>query len=372
MNDSKSSNADIGSAAEPHHQSMGIIYVKSGSGHRQSYADLLGPVLGLSPAVGPMSRALRKRLLAADRLFFATLDDDLVSFASIALRRATLGRATVALFLGPQSCFGAFSLKRFFKKSIFVVLKRAPKVTVASIIPLSLAPEYGSVVDVGLHDPQWWDMHDGYILRQPGDTPVAAEVHRLAAGRPIVCWLGAASVHKGFAFMVEILEANPDIARRLCFISAGTANSEQALASRFRSMGGIHIDRRLTDAEWESLYGVADAVWACYDPRYDQASGVFGRALQFGVPAIVRRGSLIETAARKLDTPVYAIDFGDCDAAATELNKIAKADRGTVAAKERETRIGSWRNDFISSTMRALDGLRIPTPNSSRERHDQA
>lgn len=349
--------ADPASAPEPRHRSMGIIYVKSGSGHRQSYVDLLGPVLGLSPAMGPMSRALKKRLLAADRLFFATLDDELVSFVSIALRRAALGRPTVALFLGPQSCFGAFNLKRFLKKSIFVALKRVPKVTVGSIIPLSLAPEYGSVVDVGLHDPQWWDMHDGYALRQPGDTPVATEVRRLAAGRPIVCWLGAASVHKGFAFVVEILEADPDIAKRLCFISAGTANSEQALASRFGAMGGIHIDRRLTDAEWESLYGVADAVWACYDPRYDQASGVFGRALQFGVPAIVRRGSLIDTAARKFGAPVHAIDFGDCDAARTELNKVAKADRGTAATKEREVRIGSWRSNFISSTLRALDGL---------------
>ncbi|MES0029975.1 hypothetical protein [Mesorhizobium sp. M0040] len=356
MNDSKPSNADIGSAAEPRHQSMGIIYVKSGSGHRQSYADLLGPVLGLSPVIGPMSRALKKRLLAADRLFFATLDDDLVSFASIALRRAALGRATVALLLGPQTCFGPFNFKRFLKKSIFVVLRLVPKVTVASIIPLSLAPEYGSVVDIGLHDPQWWDMHDGNVLRQPGHTPVATEVHRLAAGRPIVCWLGSASVHKGFAFMVEILEANPDIAKRVYFISAGTAKSEQALASRFKSMGGMHIDRRLTDAEWESLYGVADAVWACYEPRYDQASGVFGRALQFGVPAIVRRSSLIHTAATKFGAPVHAIDFGDCNGAATELNKIAKADRGTAATEEREIRIRSWRNDFISSTMRALEG----------------
>ncbi|MER8689028.1 MULTISPECIES: hypothetical protein [unclassified Mesorhizobium] len=356
MNYSKPFDAEPESAAEPRRRDMGIIYVKSGSGHRQSYADLLGPALGLAPAKGPMSRVLKKRLLAADRLFFATLDDDLVSFVSIALRRAALGRATVALFLGPQSCFGPFNLKRLLKKGIFVFLRRVPKVTVASIIPLSLAPEYGTVVDVGLHDPQWWDMHDGHILRQPGDTPVATEVRHLAGGRPIVCWLGAASVHKGFAFMVAILEANPAIAKRLCFVTAGTANSEQALVSRFKSMGGIHIDRRLTDAEWESLYGVADAVWACYDPRYDQASGVFGRALQFGVPAIVRRSSLIHTAATKFGAPVHAIDFGDCNGAATELNKIAKADRGTATTEEREIRIRSWRNDFISSTMRALEG----------------
>ncbi|RWM80796.1 MAG: glycosyltransferase family 1 protein [Mesorhizobium sp.] len=305
-----------------------------------------------------MSRALKKRLLTADRLFFATLDDDLFFFVSIALRRAVQGRATVALFLGPQSCFGGFNLKRFIKRNLFVALKHVPRITVASIIPFSLAPEYRAVVDIGLYDPQWWDMHDGYTLRQPGDTPIATEVRQMAGGRQIVCWLGAASVRKGFAFMVEILEADPDIAKQICFICAGGANTEQTLASRFRASGGVHIDRRLTDNEWESLYSVADAVWACYEPTYDQASGVFGRALQFGVPAIVRRGSLIHAAATKLDASVFPIDFGDCIAAATALNKITKLDRRTTATNERQATIGSWRNNFISSTLRGLDGRR--------------
>ncbi|MEI8699539.1 hypothetical protein [Mesorhizobium sp. ISC15] len=315
--------------------------------------------MGLSPVMEPMSKLLKERLVAADRLLFATVDDDLGSFISISVKRAVLGRPTVALFLGPQSCFGTLTAKKFFKRGIFIALRHAPGISVASIVPLCLAPEYARVVRIGLHDPQWWDMHDGHTLRQPGDTPVASEVRQLAGGgRPIVCWLGAVSVHKGFAFMVDSLEANPDLARQICFVSAGVAGSEQALTSRFRSIGGIHLDRRLKDSEWESLYGVADAVWACYDPRYDQASGTFGRAVQFGVPAIVRRGSLIHMAAMKFGAPVVSVDFGDCNAAANELGKIAKADRGTAATKEREIRIGSWRNDFILSTMRALGGAK--------------
>ncbi|MES0123201.1 glycosyltransferase [Mesorhizobium sp. C420B] len=292
----------------------------------------------------------------ADRLFFATLDDDLFSFVSIALQRAVHRRATVALFLGPQSCFGAFSFKRYIKRSIFAVLKQVPRVTIASIIPFSLAPEYRTIVNIGLYDPQWWDMHDGSALKQPGDTSVATRVHEMAGGRPIVCWLGAASVRKGFAFLVDILEANPDIAKQVCFIFAGVGNTEQTLASRFNAAGGIQIDRRLTDGEWQSLYGVADAVWACYEPMYDQASGVFGRALQFGVPAIVRRGSLIHTAATKLDASVFPLDFGDCRAAATALRKISNLNRSISTTVERNAMIGSWRNNFISAALRGLNG----------------
>ena len=34
-------------------------------------------------------------------------------------------------------------------------------------------------------------------------------------------------------------------------------------------------------------------IWCCYSPEYDQASGVFGRAVQYGCIPIVREHSVI-------------------------------------------------------------------------------
>lgn len=52
-------------------------------------------------------------------------------------------------------------------------------------------------------------------------------------------------------------------------------------------------DRIVTDDEILRLYKVADLAWCCYAPDYDQASGVFGRALQTGVEPVVREGRVL-------------------------------------------------------------------------------
>lgn len=303
-----------------------------------------------------MSASLKAQLISADRLLFATVDDDLRSFVSVAYKRALLGRPTMALFLRPQTCFGPPRAKTIIKRIVFSALKHVPKIAVASIVPFSLEPKYTKVVRLGLHDPQWWDMHDGNSIRQPKETSLASEVRRLAEGRPIVCWLGAVSAHKGFAFMVDVLEANPQIARQICFVAVGTAASEEEQARRFVVAGGVHVDRRPDDEQWESLYAVADAVWACYHPEYDQASGIFGRALQFGVPAIVRRGALIHRAAQEIGIPVIPLDFGKSDQAAIELATISVSEPTVKKMEEIQARIESWRKAFISSAAEALEG----------------
>lgn len=48
----------------------------------------------------------------------------------------------------------------------------------------------------------------------------------------------------------------------------------------------------MIDEEILSLYKVADLVWCSDAPDDDQASGVFGRAIQTGVEPVFRKGSL--------------------------------------------------------------------------------
>jgi len=73
-------------------------------------------------------------------------------------------------------------------------------------------------------------------------------------------------------------------------------------------------DRYDTDAEIVSLYRVADLAWCRYAPGYDQASLVFGRALQIGVTPVLREGSVIADLARMVGSgkpvgyPAAALD----------------------------------------------------------------
>ncbi len=119
--------------------------------------------------------------------------------------------------------------------------------------------------------------------------------------------------------------------------------------------GGLLIDRRLDDAELESLYVVSDVIWSCYAPEYDQASGIFGRALQLGVPVIVRRGSLLHRFASGIRSPVLPLEFGDVSGGARLLTQDLPG-RLSGAELERHARlIGAWRSDFVQVVERALE-----------------
>jgi hypothetical protein len=115
------------------------------------------------------------------------------------------------------------------------------------------------------------------------------------------------------------------------------------------------INRFISDEELIELYKVSDTIWACYAPSYDQASGIFGRAVQFSVPVIVRDGSQVSKLSRFLNHSTTTITWGDPDAAAHQIisefqKRGSEADIGTNTA--------SLRGHSLSTLGKAL-GLNI-------------
>jgi hypothetical protein len=74
----------------------------------------------------------------------------------------------------------------------------------------------------------------------------------------------------------------------------------------------------VSDEELFSLYRVADIIWCCFTPVRDLSSGVFGRAMQFGRPAIVRTGSHLATLQEDIGSGI-SIPWGAPDEAAALL-----------------------------------------------------
>jgi hypothetical protein len=336
-----------------------LVYAVSTSGHRQSYLDTLSSLFALEPVSGSMNLALFRRLVAAKRLLFATLDDDMFSFGAIAGMRSVLRRPTAALFVRAQKCFETGRWHHPLKRRAFSALRRLPHLAVASITPFEVAPRHAEVAHAGVLDPQYWDLHDGEALRRPGMTALSDEVLTRAAGRHILCVLGSLTTIKGLEFLAETLERHPRIPERSFVVAAGRVPAASAsLTARMTAAGAMIIDRFITDAELESLYGVADSIWACYRPDYDQASGVFGRAIQLGVPPIVRDGSLLATFAAVNSVGHLPLVYGDYDAL-TELLKSLPARRETarlLSQDERSRLIESWRQMFVQTIEIGLAG----------------
>ena len=315
-------------------------------GHRAEYLELFQVLFGLQPSVGRIDVKLCNSLCATSRLLFASLDDDIAGFVRVALARALRRRKTTALFIRPQSCFEP-GLRGLLKSALFGVLRRLPGLTILTILPFELDPRLARVANGWIHDPQIWDR-----IGTPSapHTALADEVLALAKGRKILVYLGRVTTIKGFPVVLNILAAAPDLSDRMLITVAGTVDAScRAAAERGRANGMVLVDRFLSEAEMASLYEVADLIWCCYDPTYDQASGIFGRALQRGRCAVVRRGAAIAGYGR-----MTAAAMVELDPAADLPPQIAAMERAAHAVQPPLAVLTHWKAAAVATLNAAL------------------
>lgn len=190
----------------------------------------------------------------------------------------------------PQSCFfpGA---RGWVKRQLFRALRAVPRVSTLSLLPFEAARELRAVTTGAVHDPQLWDVVDD---DEVVDGKMMSEVVAAAAGRPVLTFLGTVTKGKGFGHLAAMIAADPTLTRKLCVVVAGRVSPESAAdAAAVEKAGAIVWNRRISDAELAALYHASSVVWACYHPEYDQASGIFGRAVQRGRRPVIRDGAVI-------------------------------------------------------------------------------
>ena len=127
------------------------------------------------------------------------------------------------------------------------------------------------------------------------------------------------------------------------------------MKQRLIATGAIVVDRFLTDVEIESLYGVSRAIWGCYSPERDQASGIFGRAMQLGVPTIVREGSVVHRFAEHYGMPVIPIEYLEPENTKVRIMRVNTYEPGGNGVEQSSAALmASWRQDFVAMVKDAL------------------
>lgn len=322
------------------------VYVERDDGHRQSYQAIVSKWLDVDPLYGRVNMRLLGKMVRAPRLIFSTIDDNYFTFILIALVRAICGRRTVGIFLRPAQCFTGTRFYHRWKRRAFAMLRRVRSIAVLTIVPFAVRPEFASVARDWIHDPQMWDV--GERNRIVPVTPLGQSLEKAASGRRILCFVGGVSAIKGIEFLRDIACADTGIADRYLVAVMGKPDAESVgFMEELAACGAMVVDRHLSDPELESLYGVADMIWACYRPDYDQASGVFGRAFQTGKPSLVRSGSVIEQYADYVGAKVLAIDYGDA-ARAVEAMDAQVVAAGAASSVDIRS-IAAMRQQFVET-----------------------
>lgn len=332
----------------PQQKRMRLVHMSSVDGHRHEYLDLFTSIFNLRPSVGKVGRRNLIRLVLAEALFFGTIDDDYFGFFFVALLRAAFGKKTVGLFLRPQTCFLLTGFRYKAKKVAFALMKRVSKVRVFTIIPFSVAQEYAEVADAGLVDPQMWDKTDGC----PGkvDSELSLNIRDAAKHRKVLAFVGTASSIKGIEFLRNLMATQSWPKDQILVVIAGRIPDGMGKAAEeLERYGAMVLPRFISDTELLAVYTEADFIWACYRPDYDQASGVFGRAIQFSKVPIVRLGSLTSRFAKQSDIPSIEIGYNITDQSAKLIATRLKEDSNFVIGC-----ISKWKIDFIKKVSEAM------------------
>ncbi|RWP83428.1 MAG: hypothetical protein EOR10_01265 [Mesorhizobium sp.] len=335
------------------------VHVFAPDGHRQFYQGLFASLFDLEPLMGRIGPRLWLDLVRARHLLFATIDDDYAGFIAVALTRSLIGRRTVGLFLRPSQCFERGRLVYRLKRWAFRCLRYLPRLSLFTILPFTFDRRFAQVAYGWVHDPQMWDMHDRAMSMET--SQLSRDVLAAAGGRAILCFLGSVRKSKGFQFLVDILSDHPDLVKDVFVVAAGRVDpASGGDCARLISAGGMVVDRFVSDDELLSLYKTCDFAWCCYEPGYDQASGIFGRSVQLGARPIIRKGSYLEKYAQEGAVAPVCLIYGDTRDAAANIATAAanRSDKVLDSRSDKAERlgeiVGGWRSDFIQKIRAAL------------------
>lgn len=281
------------------------ILTSLAQGHHRSYRDTVAILLDRAGIHSVTTASPQVALRHRGPLLILMAEEHPIASYTLAGARAAVGRRTAALLFRPREALTGSSVRLRTKRALLRALRWFDRVSFLTIVPHALIPGLARLSRSWIDDPQLWDLT--VLGQQPGVTDLACEVRQLAGDRAIILCAGLLDAHKGLA-MVAALARDPEFTARFAILCAGRLSGTDA-AELQTNPHCIVIDRYLTDEELLSLYPVADLVWAAYAPSYDQASGIFGRAVQLGRPVIVRRASLMQGYAVMLDVPAIVLDW---------------------------------------------------------------
>lgn len=276
-------------------------------GHRGAYVAML---CRLFPAkvvrFGPAALFSRRPVLVP------FIEESLLRYALTCLVGAAIGRRTVGFLFRPRPALEGRSLRMRIKRGVLAALRRLPGVSTLTILPFAVEPGFAQIANGWIYDLQLWDLVEpGQPVRPEVGGALAQRLRQRAEARKLCVAVGRQDRGKGFDQFVACWTGNAELRSAMLFAYGGMVDPALATAAtEFDAVGGFGLDRLISDDELLDFYAAADLVWCVYAPDYDQASGILGRAMQFGIPVAVRSGSLIERLCRAEGHPCVALGEG--------------------------------------------------------------
>lgn len=273
------------------------IYSKYDGGHRLSY------ISTFEKEFSSKRKTLKQSIFSKDTLFFLMVEECFFTYIIVSILRSLFMLKTAGLIFRviPTIRNGGWRMKC--KYYILKFSKKSKYITNISIVPFYVDKKISKIADNWIYDPQLWD------LKQE-EFDYFNEANKEKTEKGIVSLIGSQNRLKGFGFLMENLGK---FEKELKFFFLGKLDEEMTILYSkkevFENIDGIN--RFVTDQEIIRQYALSDYIWCHYDESYDQASGIFGRAVQLGAKVIIRPNTVLESFCIKEDISYGVFEFSN-------------------------------------------------------------
>lgn len=259
-----------------------LVYTRGETGRRPSYLRVLERLFGARRA------GLRDLFLSRAPVLFLMVEEAFLLYVAVGLLRALTGRRTAGLLLRPMPLAASPRWQCRWKRAVLQRLKPCRSVQTLTILPFSVFPGFASIADGWIHDFQLWD-----LAEEERKAVNLLRAERRSGDRLVLTAIGSQSAQKGFDLFADIYARSAGLRGRYQFIACGKVVQEAGEhAAVLSEAGGVMVDRTVSDAELLGAYAASDTVWCLFPRVGDHATGILGRAVQLGIPVVVRQGSL--------------------------------------------------------------------------------
>ena len=264
-------------------------------GHRKSYVEFV------QKEFGAKATTKKRHLLTHGPLLFLSIDDTFLLYCFVCFVRSAFGLTTSGFFLTPKSALLPHGIRSRVKRFLLKILKSLKSVNTLLIVPQDLDKDFIKISDGWIYDFQLWDLSErdykeyGNYRSSTDNGRYISHLNNIKNCRFTACSIGYHNRYKGSDSFILNYINKPEIQAKFLFVLGGEISDIKVSKEieEFKGCGGVVIDRVLEPEELIELYASSDIIWALYPEDYDQSSGIFGRAVQFGIPVVVRKESII-------------------------------------------------------------------------------
>lgn len=263
-----------------------IVFSRDITGHYKNYDEML--LLLLEAEIRKTVFSQLQYIFSGSTILFMDGDKIHLLYLPFIILRNIFGLRSILFSIRSERLLNP-ALKNSAKRFAYKLFKILRNVKTISIHKPSRSPQLDRYIDDYIYDFQYWDLP---FLKIRPKKPIEIKNFQKIPAKPILLIIGNLNAKRYQTELFTEIFTNNELNYSIIF-AGKISNKDYCLLSQHRDC--FLINRYVNDGELLYLYEFSDIIYCYYELNSTQRpSGIFGRAIQLGKEALVKKGSYLE------------------------------------------------------------------------------